>query len=483
MVDSNPIFITVRPTPPLHHVGWQIRVVSLGDMQPIAWINGFRELMVGPELNAPGAGSITFDADDPFWSTTLPGGDPALSLIDSEHLWQCWEDGVLRFAFLGTNVTEGVVEPDETRTVTVSGPGAAATLKWAKVLMPGNVAPDNLIWRFTTPLMQAWLSLLEAAQNRGTITFVNPSFTAAADSAGTPWADAGATAEFTPDLGADLLTVLDVVAGQDLTKPASLRVEWFMWPGFELDVRPTIGTHRETQVIFFEGGLLQTERSRVRDEIANVIQVRDIYGAVSPAIDSASVARWGRREALDQKGNITDATRRDQIAQVMLAQHKDENSSWTIRVPYSAAGRRVFRDFDIGDWIGIGRYNPTGPSTVEAYRVLAITVRVPDTAEAELELTLQSKQDARQRDLERQLTTIINQIGSGVLPGVDLPEFPTDITPIGFDPSTGKFGFLTGWSGGGGGGGGDGCHVYIQATEPEEAVTGDFWFDTSYDVT
>jgi hypothetical protein len=524
---SNAVFVTARAVPPKPAVGWQVRVLSLtAGFTPVANIDRFVELSVGPELNATGAGSITLYGDDPLWSTELFNGAPASTLLETEHIWECYEDGVLRFQFLGQTVDDVIVEDSETRTITISGPGIADMLRWAKVLMPGNVKPDNLSWSFAgIPSMSAYLTLLHAAQARGTIPWVKPTFTAGHDSGGAPWFDLhpAITSVYAPDLGTDLLAVLGDLTGQDISKVSQLRADWVMWPGFRLDVRATIGTHRERQVIFFEGNLAHKERNRVRTDITNVIQVRDSLGKTATAIDSASVGRYARREELKQENSAYDATRRAQISQVILAQHKDESSSWTIEVPYDTPGRKVFADYDLGDWIGVSRYNGAAPSTVEAFRVMAITVRVASDATVTVELTLQTLQDAQQRAMAIRLLWLEAQVDNHIPGGpgaINIPAIPTTPVPIGFDPNTGQIGLMPvgsfpfpgtdsfppgttlpdgstvlpdgsirlpdgtiipagGASGSGWGslGGADCCHVFIQHDDPAgQAKVGDFWF-------
>ena len=67
----------------------------------------------------------------------LPNGQPAHYLLDYEHVWQVFQDGVPRFEFLGETVTEQLDDQSEQRVVTVTGPGAIAALKWAMAAPPG----------------------------------------------------------------------------------------------------------------------------------------------------------------------------------------------------------------------------------------------------------------------------------------------------------------------------------------------------------
>ncbi len=508
---TNSVFFQIRAVPPLEQVGWSVRVLDYSDFTtPVAIVNEFVDLTIGPELNAPGAGSITLDADSPFWTGVLLDGSPATALLDFEYLWECYEDGILRFQFLGTNVEQRLLNQEEIRSITVSGPGIAQTLTWACVL-PAYFPPAKEIVAGSTediwkryPLnwsaMRIWLDQLHLAQARGTIGFVDPLFNATTDSGGQAWEvvqslEATANGNITLDPGTNLLDLLNVHTGQDLTKQFAMRAEWVMWPGFQLDVRKTIGSHREDQVIFFEGGLDEKDRTRVRDEIANYVVTVDTYGSTSFATNPSSIAKWQQREQLQNHNqNVTDQARRTAIGQIFLAQREDEKSQWVIKVPYDQAGRRVFVDYDIGDWIGISSFRGDGTSIVDAYRVLAIVVNVTEGAPPTLELTLQSKLDARQRELQSQLTTILNRIGQGgevtlPTPGLYPTNPPGDGWDLGWSPTAGWYGKpwdIDDIGGGGGGGGGDtiiGARVFVQPNDPGSAAQiGDLWLQTSYTI-
>ncbi len=530
MAESNPLFLAVRPIPAAEQVGWVVRVLHYGDFTtPVAIIGEFAELQVGPELNMPGNGSIVLDLDAPLWSQTLLDGAPMTDLMDYEYLFECYEDGVLRFQFLGMSVDETIVAADGTRQVSISGPGIAHVLTWACV-MPRDFPPAqergvpttitgatevSYYWTFdaTWPAMRIWLALLRAAQSRGTIGFVAPMFTDSADSAGQPWqtpASSSAADKITPEPGTNLLDLLNIHTGQDLDKQFAERTEWVMWPGFNLDVRQTIGAHREDQVVFFEAQLAGMQRTRARDEIANFICTVDTYGDTTLSTSSDSAARWHQREQLQNRNlEVTDPARRRAISDVFLEQRQDEKSQWTITFPYGEAGRRPFIDYDLGDWIGVVRARPTGASAIEAYRVLAIVVRVNDQGPT-VELTLQSLLDQQQRELQKRLTTLLNTTGLAAptpplanIPGLpnpiplpDLPGIPPGATipidlpgggkislPVGALPGLGGggLGALPGLGGGGfgGDGSGGGVRVFIQYDDPgSEANVGDFWVRT-----
>lgn len=434
-----PLTITPKPKPPpeqqaLQPAGWEVRVrYGAGwEGDPGFVVTDFVSLTIGPELNGPGAGSITFDEDSPMWQNLLPNGEQAEWLQEYEHLWQAFYDGELRFEWLGESIETHLVEDDESRQITISGPGTAKMLSWALVLPvgfpPAGEAPPIALddprkykyvprYNIDQPAMQIWLDQLQKAQARGTIPWVHATFTATADSVGQPWQVVQNPTEVAdPDtgiqleVGTNLLDLLNAHTGQDYSKQFAERTEWFMQPGFYLRVQQTIGIHREDHLVFFEGAVETIERSRTRDEIGNFVVTMDENGSTSLALDTTSVARWNQRELLNtQNQNVTDPARRAAVNQVVLEQHNNEKDQWTIAVPADRPGFMPFIDYDIGDWIGISRYNPYGASTVDPFRVMALTVKVEDNVET-VELTLQSTLELRQKQLEARLTAILNQI-------------------------------------------------------------------------
>lgn len=499
-VTSNSLFLAVDAPTALEGVGWQVRVLDNRDFTTVvAIINEYAELTIGTALNKPGAGSITLYMDTPFWSSLLPNGEPARTLRDREHLWEAWEDGILRCQWLGTNVEETILDETETQVVTISGSGAAEVLKWANALRPGypralpavldpvnSFSGDNtvpaLVWKFPVAwsAMRMWWELYTAAKARGTLPWLNPTFTATHDSAGALWEYVPTVGTvsgegYHPTDGIDLLAFLNECTGQDLGVQFAERTEWTMWPGFKLDVRKTIGSHREDAVVFYEGAIVQKSRSRVREQIANYVVVVDEAGGESLAADSTSINRWNKREQWQNKNlNITDPARRNHIANIFVEQAKDEKSQWTVRVPYDTPGRRPFRDYNIGDWIGVVTYNPGEETTVEPYRVLEMIIRVDNTSLVTVELTLQSRLELRQRQLEVELTNTINELNQlkdtlkktlAALPGygvINPGTLPGDGSFPGSD-AVRRYGIT----------------VFIQPDDPGTlAQTGDFWYDT-----
>jgi outer membrane protein OmpA-like peptidoglycan-associated protein len=556
---SNGVFLTVFDIPPLQGNGWEVRVLSYRDIAaraqtgavlPIAVISTFEEVSISPAINDVGAGSITLDLDSELWDTTLADGTPASSLREYEHVWQVYEDGALRFEFLGQVVEEGFETNDETRAITISGPGGADVLRWGKVMTPqypypAKPAPSTELGTYqfqNTAVMDAWLQLLAACKKRGTLPFVTPTFTAVVDSYGAPWADnplpapvpgtttnvyegdvffapdqyslsnaakttlnnfiAGLGTDKTPNLvvvghtdstntmtynqtlsenransvaayirgkvplavinasgrgetqpvatnatskgraknrrvvvtytpttltpsliiyeptlGSDLLSVLKENVGDDPNVVSTIRAEFHMRPNFILDVvQAGFGVHRDGDVIFYEGSTntISKSRSRTRADIANLVAIQNDYGYYSIATSAPSIARWLQREQFTRDNGTFDDTMRGQIAMKTLEQSEDEVSTWTIAVAPYGTGRRIFVDYDLGDWVGVSQYHGTEGNTIDPFRVHAISIKVDKDGTVDLELTLQSKVDVRFKTLKEQVTSLIDHAQRGI---------------------------------------------------------------------
>lgn len=206
---SNGAFLPVLPPPPLPSAGWSVRVIAHTDLvayargdnpTPLTVIHRFQALSWSPEISGVGAGSITLSLADPLWDYPLSNGRPNTCLRDYENLWVIYEDGQWRGEFLGEKVSTADLPTDEEagRATTISGPGAAQVLSWARVLSPyyPRTPPKNKIAVYqyrNQPVMASWLHLLGAAQSRGTIGFVRARFSATRDTGGQKWEDTAKT--------------------------------------------------------------------------------------------------------------------------------------------------------------------------------------------------------------------------------------------------------------------------------------------------
>ncbi len=495
MATSNSIFYGLIAATDTPDIGWTVKVRTAPNYERVfAVIDEFTNLTISPELNGVGQGSVTIDADSPFWEVFVDALPAVDQITGKDHLFEAWEDGILRFEFFGTSVQENVLAEDDSRTITISGPGSANMLTWAKVFpygypnAPKGVLAATRTWPFTvrTSSMSIWWTLWNEARKRGTIRPVKLAFSAGRDSGGQLWADLNPVfvrqeVEW-PEMGTNLLERLNQATGQDTSTYSVIRADWVMWPGFTLDVRPTIGFDRSDKVQFWEGQVQSSDRTRNRAEVANVLCVRDDNNNYTPAVDTSSIKVYSRREHYYQMSIVSNDTQRAAVAQTVLEIMRQERAQWTIRLPYGLADRRPFYDFNLGDWIGVSKFDTTmRTSTVEKYRVRGITIQVsPDGVE--MELTLETLLDAKIRDLERKLQKILNTTQPSTLP----PDSGQDPDPYSklyvWDPKTKSWTArpnaakaVTGVTPTD-----PGLKVFVQNVDPGAAAKiGDFWYQTA----
>jgi hypothetical protein len=512
--------------------GWTIHVLDYKDMKSlVAVMTEFTEMSFTQELNAPGTGTVTLDEDSPFWTAILNNGSSNRALLNNEYVFEAWENGVPRFAWLGQTVENTIVGEDETRSVVISGPGIGQVLTWAKIWRPGwptkvpvisytdsvavpvtkianyrqtsyNDALSAFAWAFpvTWPTMRMWYTVFKAAQRRGLLKWVKLNFSATKDSAGKPWqlvqTIASASKQpFQPaELDESLLDFLNECTGQDYTKWFGQRLEWIMYPGFKLDVRPTIGQDRTKTVRFFQGNIISDQRTRDREEIFNRVTTQDRTGAESNRTDAASVKKWNIREQWNTtQKEVTDAKLRNQVADRLIAQTKDEKDQWSIQIPYNDPDRIPYRNFFVGDYVGLNAdylgNTPTAATAPVSMRVVAITVSVTsDSTIPDCELTLKSILDNKLDNLQKQITRLINEakkVALGDLLNVDTTTATSGSSGSGSQPADGSSLTYSAsnstWQASATGGSGGGNAVYFDTSDPAigHAVSaGDFWIYT-----
>lgn len=534
----NSQFFTVLAPEPDINSGWSVHVLDYRNFNTlVAVVSEFSEMSFTIELNATGTGSITLDEDSPFWTQLLSGDNSNRVLLNNEYVFEAWENNTPRFAWLAQTLNNTLVGADETKAIEISGPGIAQVLTWAPIHRPAAPTKVPIVrydisesdgktkipvyradsyqdtvpafnWRFPIgwPTMRMWYTVFKAAQRRGLVSRVNLMFGPLKDSGGKPWVavktiDEVADKEgYQPDTpSAHLLDFLNDCTGQDYSKWFGQRLEWIMHPGFKLDVRQSIGNHLASSVRFFQGNILSDSRTRDRENIYNrVIQV-NVDGDELTKTDAASIAAWNLREQRNETNkNVTDPGLMSQLGDRYIAQSKDEKDQWTIEIPYDDPDRQPFRNFNVGDWIGLSvdffGSTPTAIAAPTEYRVMAISVSVTaDSTIPTCELTLKSLIDLRQDDLQKQITQLINNpinVDINQIKQINTTDpAPKDGDTLVWNAKTGKWEPATpstssiGGGDGGGTGVDGGIQVFIQATDPaldstNDVATGDFWLET-----
>lgn len=330
-------------------------------------------------------------------SALIPVTVSPTNVLEDENLWNIYEDGSLKFQFLGELVEEIVVQEDQTKSVKVQGRGIGSVLEWGKVFPVGWPTVVKLEQEFVgKPAIFVWLTLLNQCKARGTLTFVSPSFTLTQDSAGAPWADLN---NITVSPGEDLLGLLKRFC-------ELIGADWQMQNGFVLDVRQSWGTHKEDTIVFWPADE-QLEQGRVRDRqsIANVIAVKtgDKKAIYAEGLDTASAGRYQRRELYLEASDARGKPQGQVVAQTALRVNKAEIKSLTMKVVPDEAKAEMLVDYTIGDWVYVRTDDDYMSS---AYRVASASVTINEEEEIEGELILETRRQLRIAQLMRQLANI-----------------------------------------------------------------------------
>lgn len=256
-------------------------------------------------------------------------------------------------------------------------------------------------------VMATFKEYLVEAQERGTIPYVTTGFTDAADSAGASWVGK-------PNLeineGSNLLQLLGTLTQLQqsdwiMDNDFNLKIYQKVWDSEEDD--PTLSFHKEDTIVMHEANA-QLLRSRTRDRsaVGNSIVGRNAAGEYAYMEDEESISKFQRREMFIEAGNAVDLASLGTVLQSSLAQVSDEKSSWRLIVDPSLPGKRVFDDYDVGDWIGVEMIDSTGTATKNAWRIVGIAIQVDENAQITAELTLQSRMELLAERLQQQVANM-----------------------------------------------------------------------------
>ena len=253
-------------------------------------------------------------------------------------------------------------------------------------------------------MFEIWSELLSLAQQRGTIPFVTRQFTGTSDSFGQAWTD---TNNVQVTNGTDLFTLLQSFS-------TVTNSDFVMQPGFNLQVGQRVsqgggavglGTDRSQQIILREAkDELAKQRVRTRSQIANLIGAENSDHREISASSASSITQWRQREGWYQTSAQVDPVSMASAAAAMVAVNATEILSWTLSILPNQAGKTVFENFDVGDWVGLERPDWTA---VDAVRVTGIAVQVDQTGVETNELTLVSYLQF----VEQQLAYLANKLG------------------------------------------------------------------------
>lgn len=300
---------------------------------------------------------------------------------------------------------------------------------------------------FGEPIMGVWFSIYSAAQSRGTVPFITTQLDGETDSFGNPWNDSNSVQI---QNGTDLYSLLQ-------SHTAIVDADYVMRPGFNLQVglpeqgQITLGTDRSQTVIFRDGQwVISKQYTRDRSQIANLDGAVNSDGTTISASNEESILEWGQREGWVQTAVQVNPQSMEIAAQASVLQTADEIQSYTITVAANQPGCAAFKDYNVGDWIGLEQSGPTpgGPdfsaAGVSAIRVIGIAISVDATGLVTCELTV----NTYLQWLQEQLQYIVNKLGGqfinslGTTPVTSSANgVPTQLPTI-FAPSLGNMTLL-----------------------------------------
>src|SRR6185437_13759023 len=81
-------------------------------------------------------------------------------------------------------------------------------------------------------------------------------------------------------------------------------------------------------------------------------------------------------------------------------------SSWRLVVDPDIPGKRVFDDYDVGDWIAVESINSAGEAKKNVWRVVGIAIQVDTNGQTIAELTLQSRMQLLAERLQQQVANL-----------------------------------------------------------------------------
>jgi hypothetical protein len=277
---------------------------------------------------------------------------------------------------------------------------AAAGGSWigASLFIPNSGTNDFSFERETFGGILA--TLIDQAQARGAIPALTYDFSTSVDSNGQPWPEEHTLAFHA---GTSLLDVWRLLV--------SLGLEGRITPSLKLQAFVDMSRHKETEVVLRKGHHLLSEvakterysglrtRALVEGAGGRIIEVAD-------AALEASDARIGRREGYFNLDTSDDATELQRAGEAVLAQARLDDEARHGQVDHgpSSEGRyEPYVDYRMGDWIGL---DAAGDGTIEAQRVVGITVSQLDTPDYAVELDWNSIAVEKEVRLARALAAL-----------------------------------------------------------------------------
>ncbi|MBO1413216.1 hypothetical protein [Streptomyces sp. FH025] len=366
------------------------------------------DLKTQAEHNGPGALTFTYPRNAPG-AGLLSGDDPRLSLVidgvEQPERYLLEDDG-----------DDPADDAGAARPIQVGCRGALALLERA-VIYPVGHTPGQAVqgldahFPFVNATPGAILAtLLQRAQARGALPEITWDFTSAADSAGRPWPT---TYTVQYDAGGDLLKTVTSITGAGW---ADVRMEGYRLRAYVPDT--VCATDHPGIVLYLGRDVLKGPRQRSRRSVRSHLLASGDSGNLAEVVNPTAAARYGRREAFDGRGGITDAATLTELARVTLGGMGAASEGFTIELDPAATQHRPGTDYRAGDYI---RYDQrrTDPATLEPLRVRTIATTYDDAGQPSSSLELNDLFVEQRIRVQRQLDALTN--GSATASRTPLP--------------------------------------------------------------
>ncbi|GAA2746178.1 hypothetical protein [Kitasatospora cinereorecta] len=359
------------------------------------------DLKVQSEHNGPGALTFSYARNAPG-AALLSGDDPRIALVidgtERPERYLLEDDG--------DDPADG---GGEARPVQVGCRGSLALMERALIYPAGHTPGAPVIgldphFPFVNASPGAIIAtLLQRARARGALPEVTWDFTSATDSAGRPWPTTY-TAQY--DAGGDLLKTVQAITGAGW---ADVRMEGYRLRAYVPDT--VCATDHPGIVLYLGRDVLKGPRQRSRRTVRSHLLAAGDGGALAEVVDATAAARFGRREAFDGRGGITDAATLVELARVTLGGMTSAAEGFTIELDPAATQHRPGIDYQPGDYI---RYDQrrTDPATLELLRVRTIATTYDEGGQPTSSLELNDVFVEQRIRIQRRLDALTNGAAS-----------------------------------------------------------------------
>lgn len=308
---------------------------------------------------------------------------------------------------------------------------AAYLIRLTKALVGFDGLNADGAREFTNATPGAILATLwDEAQARGALEGMTRTWTAATDSAGTPWP---ATRTVTYEAGKDLLAVLREFAEDALV---DFRTQGRAVEVYVADSPAGMGADRTTggaPVVLRHGrDLTEAPFRRTWEGLADTAFLKGDGGATLVRSNPAASKPWGRQETYVTASGVSDAGTLTAIGDAALTLTAQERAEHTYGLDFRAAPSKPLRDYGPGEWV---LASVDGLQEPQRYRVMQVTLTRDADGNASGNVVLNDRfveaDVATARRIQR-LTQGATQGGTGTTPapvGPDIlaPAAPTSL--------------------------------------------------------